>query len=456
MRLKVQRLGVRYLQASRFSTLSAIRPRVDFKELKEREHEAQLNAERRNQQCDVARTNELYAQNNKLKVQANAMRHRRNEIAALMKKDPTIRKTEEGQALMEEAKVIKKGLSEGGEEHTEASRQLENLASRIPNWTHPSVPDGEPTVLRESPVPVRVFEEGHTPLDHVDLGEKLGLFDFQAGANVVGSRFYYTCKEAALLELALVNWSMQKLVGKGYSPVLPPDLANNAMLEGTGFQPRSSAKQAYELEGTDLVLCGTSEITLAGMFCDQIIPTETLPIKKVAFGHCFRNETGHACAASRGAYRVHQFSKVEMFVVASAEQSEEILEELLDLQCEMFTELGLHYRVLDMPADELGAPAYRKFDVEAWMPAHVGGSFGEISSGSNCTDYQARRLNIRTRESNDVPTEWVHTLNATACAVPRLLIALLEQNQQPDGTIDIPEVLQPFMMGKSKIPFLDQ
>lgn len=250
--------------------------------------------------------------------------------------------------------------------------------------------------------------------------------------------------------MALLNWTFQSVSRRGFTPIMTPDLIRASVLEKCGFQPRAQNTQVYSIKDSDLALAGTAEVPLGGLYMDQIIEEQDLPIKLVAFGHCFRTEAGSPGAASKGLYRVHQFSKVEMFVICKPDQSEELLMELCSIEEELFKDLGLHFKVLDMPTSDLGAPAYRKKDIEAWMPGLE--RFGEISSASNCTDYQSRRLNIRYRPEQGTSkkrssTEFVHTLNATACAIPRLLICILENFQNADDTISIPEVLHPFMSG---------
>jgi len=249
---------------------------------------------------------------------------------------------------------------------------------------------------------------------------------------------------------------MGKAVARGYTPMITPDLVRTEVLEKCGFQPRAENTQNYGVSNSDLCLTGTAEIPLGGSVMNSLLEESTLPRKLAGFGRCFRTEAGAAGQASKGLYRVHQFSKVEMFVVCTPEQSEALLQELIDIEKEMFEELGLHFKVLDMASHDLGAPAYRKFDVEAWMPGM--GRYGEISSASNCTDYQARRLNIRYRPSANpgdkkkkAKSAFVHTLNATACAVPRMIVAILENCQQEDGSIAIPQALQPYMHGLTHI-----
>lgn len=263
-----------------------------------------------------------------------------------------------------------------------------------------------------------------------------------------------------MLELALVQWAMSKASEAGYDVMLPPDVAYTRTVMGCGFSPRgedSTDSQIYSIPDDDLCLVGTSEIAIAGFASHDLTPEAALPVKMAAFSHCFRREAGSGGTANRGLYRLHQFSKVELFQVVHPSSSDATLEAIVQLQRAMFLELGLHFRVLDMPTMELGASAYRKYDIEAWMPcrqehadAAEAGSWGEISSASNCTDYQARRLGIKYRPAEG-GTHFAHTLNGTACAIPRIIVCLLEYGQQADGTVRIPAVLQPYLGGKSII-----
>lgn len=402
----------------------------------------------------------LYDQYVQLTQEADAVRAARNENSTLMKRKL---EAEERERLIEHGKNLKAELEAIDEKLHAVEAQLQVEGKKLPNLTHPDVPVGgeeEATLLREVGSKADFIFDAK---DHVSLGEKLGVLDFDTGSVVSGSKFYYLRKEAALLEMALVNYAMQKICSKGFDPIITPDLVRSSVLEKCGFQPRGEGTQVYSVENSDLCLTGTAEIPLGGMFLDQILPEESLPIKVAAYGRCFRTEAGAAGAAGKGLYRVHQFSKVEMFVVCTPEQSEQLHKDILDIEVEMFEELGLHFKVLDMPSGDLGAPAYRKFDIEAWMPGLQ--RYGEISSASNCTDYQSRRLNIRYRPSEQagddksggkkknkkVPTQFVHTLNGTGCAVPRMIVAILENNQQEDGSIVIPEALRPFMLGLERI-----
>src|SRR5437660_6043720 len=292
------------------------------------------------------------------------------------------------------------------------------------------------------------------PRDHVAVAEALDLVDFEAGASVAGQKFYFLKNEAVLLELALVQYAMQTLLREGYTPIITPDLARAEVLEGIGFIPRDpnpETRQVYTIADSDLCLIATAEITLGGMHKDAIFNELDLPKDYVGLSHCFRTEAGAPGRDTRGLYRVHQFTKVEMFVFCTPDQSEAIHEELRAIEEEIFRGLGLPYQVIDTCTGDLGGPAYRKFDLEAWMPCRgPTGEYGEVTSTSNCTDFQARRLNIRYKGPKHKGTRFVHTLNGTAVAVSRALVAILENYQQADGSVVVPEALRPWV-GKDRI-----
>ncbi len=289
------------------------------------------------------------------------------------------------------------------------------------------------------------------PLDHVELSEKLDLVDFEGGARVAGHGFYFLKNEAVLLELALQRYALEVLLAEGFTPMTTPDLARNEVLEGIGFIPRGPETQIYSIEQSDLSLVATAEITLGGLLAGQTIDAEALPLKFCGISHCFRTEAGAHGRATRGLFRVHQFTKIEMFAYTLPDRSDAMLDYLRGLECRLFDGLGVPYRVVDTATGDLGGPAYRKFDLEAWMPGRgEAGEFGEVTSTSNCTDYQARRLNIRYKVKGEKGTHLVHTLNGTAIAVSRALIAILENYQQADGSVVIPEVLRGFV-GKERI-----
>jgi seryl-tRNA synthetase len=326
-------------------------------------------------------------------------------------------------------------------------QEIQSIQTLIPNLTHPDVPTGGEEDAQElsfgkTPKP----EFDFTPLDHLQLGEKHDLFDFEGGARVAGSGFYFLRNAAVRLDLALQQFAIGLLADRGFTPLATPDLALTSILHGTGFNPRGPETQIYSIENSELNLVATAEITLGGMMAGQTIDAEQLPIRLCGLSHCFRTEAGAAGRASKGLYRVHQFTKVEMFAFAGAEQSDSLHDEMRQLECEIFDALEVPYRVIDTASGDLGGPAYRKFDLEAWMPGRgEAGQWGEVTSTSNCTDYQARRLNVRCKRSGQKGTEFVHTLNGTAIATGRAMIAILENHQRADGTIAIPKALQLWM-----------
>ena len=331
---------------------------------------------------------------------------------------------------------------------------LSNLIM-IPNMTHPAAPAGTDatanTVVAKFGDP-RTFD--FKPKDHVALCEALDLADFEAGTKVAGQKFYFLKNEAALLEIALVQYAIHTAVKAGYTPIITPDLARVEVLEGIGFMPRDpnpNTRQIYTVADTDLCLIATAEITLGGMHKDQIFDESHLPKRYVGLSHCFRTEAGAAGRDTRGLYRVHQFTKVEMFAFCTPDHSDAIHEEIRGLEEQIFQGLGLAFHVIDTCAGDLGGPAYRKYDLEAWMPGRgATGEYGEVTSTSNCTDYQARRLGIRYKSKSFKGTRFVHTLNGTAIACTRALVAILENYQQADGSVIVPEVLRPWV-GKDVI-----
>lgn len=423
---------------------------VDLKFIRDNVEAVRQNIADRAVSADVDSVVQLYDEYVALSQKADGLRSARNTNAAQMKKAGSMT-TDERNSCIAEGKALKVDLTklEGDLETLEGTLTTE--AAKIPNMTHPDVPRGSEdnaTVLSKTGEKRDLEAEGVSVQTHLDLALQNDLVDFENAARVSGNKFYYMRNEGALLELALVNWAMTVARKNGFTVMTTPDVAREEVVAGCGFQPRGESSQVYRLHESDLCLVGTAEIALGGYYSQQIVDKAKLPIKMAAFSHCFRREVGAAGLTTKGLYRVHQFSKVEMFVIAHPDESDRILEELRQLEESMYASLGLHFQTLDMPTQDLGNPAYRKYDIEAWMPGRK--SYGEISSASNCTDYQARRLGIRYREAQR-DNRYVHTLNATACAVPRMMIAILETHQQPDGSVRIPEVLQPFMGGLEEI-----
>lgn len=423
---------------------------VDLKFVKENLPLFRENIANRKVEADADKVIALYDRFVELSKEIDSLRKRRNENAAIMKKAGKM-SPEERASCIADGKRLKQELAGLEGELADLETDLEAEAVRLPNLTHPDVPIGgeENAALIQVVGEKRDFgKEGFACVPHLDLMSHHDLVDFENAARVSGNKFYYLRNEGALLELALVNWAMTEAAKAGFTLLSTPDVAREKVVAACGFQPRGEASQVYRIEESDLCLVGTAEIPLGGFHADQILDKSQLPIKMAAFSHCFRREVGAAGSITRGLYRVHQFSKVELFVISHPDDSNMIHEELRELEQRMYEALGLHFKVLDMPTADLGNPAYRKYDIEAWMPGRQ--AYGEISSASNCTDYQARRLNIRYRETQG-DNRYVHTLNATACAVPRMIIAILETHQQKDGSIRIPEVLQAFMGGVKEI-----
>ncbi|KAK9095660.1 hypothetical protein Scep_027129 [Stephania cephalantha] len=430
------------------------RAAIDFKWIRDNRDAVVTNIMNRKSSADLEVVIELYERMCSLQKEVERLRGERNVVANKMKGklEPS-----ERLQLIDEGKRLKDALVNLEEDLVQLTDKLQQEAQCIPNMTHPDVPIGGEDCSALRRMVGTPPEFGFAIKDHLQLGKELDLLDFDAAAEVSGSKFYYLKNEAVLLEMALTNWAISEVMRKGFTPLTTPEIVRSSVVEKCGFQPRGTNTQVYSIEGSDQCLIGTAEIPVGGIHMDSILPDSVLPLKYVAYSHCFRTEAGAAGSATRGLYRVHQFSKVEMFILCRPEDSDSYLEELIQIEEDLFSSLGLHFKTLDMASEDLGAPAYRKFDIEAWMPGL--GRYGEISSASNCLDYQSRRLGIRYRPSaepspnlkkgkaNLGPTQFVHTLNATACAVPRMIVCLLENFQQEDGSIIIPEVLRPFMGG---------
>lgn len=410
------------------------------------------NCENRAVRADVDAVIRLDDERKRLIAETQALQQRANEISKAI---PQQKDAAAKQSLIAEGKQIREHVGVREKELKQAEAALHAVLLQIPNMTHPAAPVGRTAddnkVVARSGEPRR-FE--FPAKDHVAIAESLGLVDFEAGASVAGQKFYFLKNEGALLELALVQYAMQTLVREGYTPVITPDLARVEVLEGIGFIPRDpnpETRQVYAVADTDLCLIATAEITLGGMHRDHVFDELELPKKYVGLSHCFRTEAGAPGRDTRGLYRVHQFTKVEMFAFCTPDQSEAIHEELRGIEEKIFAGLGLPFQVIDTCTGDLGGPAYRKYDLEAWMPGRgQGGEYGEVTSTSNCTDYQARRLNIRYKSQGKKGTQFVHTLNGTAVACTRAIVAILENYQQADGSVIVPEVLRPWV-GKDVI-----
>jgi seryl-tRNA synthetase len=422
---------------------------LDLRYIRENANTVAENCKNRGVRADVGLVVEIADRRSELIQELNGLKQRQNERAKSVGKE---RDPEARERLIAESRGMKELVPEKEAELTVLEERLREEMLKIPNMTHPDSPIGRDDtenveIRRVGEVPEFPFE----PKDHVEIGESLGIIDFEAGTKVAGSKFYFLRGDAVLLELGLVRYAMDKLIGYGYEPVITPDLARDEALVGTGFIPRGPETQIYSVEDSELSLVATAEITLAGSLAGEILEGEKLPLRLAGLSHCFRTEAGSHGRASRGLYRVHQFTKVEMFAFAEPGQSEALHEEMVGIEEEIFQGLGVPYRVVDICTGDLGGAAYRKYDLEAWMPGR--NAYGEITSTSNTTDYQARRLQIRYREEGGRP-QFLHTLNGTAIAVSRALIPILENYQQEDGSVLVPEALVPYV-GKKTLELVD-
>ena len=418
---------------------------LDLKFIRENAQTVQENCRNRGVEADVGLVVELADRRSTLIQELNELKQEQNRVAKSIGQE---RDAEARERLIVGSREMKQEIPAKETKLHEVEEQLREEQLKIPNMTHPDSPigrdDSENVEIRRSgDIPDFPFE----PKDHVELGESLGIIDFEAGAKTTGSKFYFLRGDAVLLELGLIRYALDLLAGYGYEPTITPDLARDEALVGTGFIPRGPETQIYSVEDDDLSLVATAEIPLAGQLTDEIVEEDRLPLRYAGLSHCFRTEAGSHGRASRGLYRVHQFTKVEMFAFTTPDTSERIHDEMVEIEEGIFQGLGLPYRVVDICTGDLGGAAYRKYDLEAWMPGRD--DFGEVTSTSNTTDYQARRLRIRYRKEGGRP-QLLHTLNGTALAMSRALIALLEIYQQEDGSVKLPEALVPYV-GKEKI-----
>jgi len=365
-------------------------------------------------------------------------------------------KTKPTPEIIEEIKKINIEIEELQPKLNVLESEVKELLLQVPNMTHKdvlvSLDEDENPVLEIVGEPTK-FD--FISKDHVELAESLDLIDFDRGTKVAGAKFYYLKNELALMEFALTQYALEICVNKGFIPFTTPDLAKREILEGLGFQPRGESTQIYSIENTDLCLVATAEITMGGYHADEVLDLSKLPLKYAAVSHCFRTEAGAASKFSKGIFRVHQFSKIEMFAYTTPTQSESVHKELLEIEKEIFKGLGIPFRVIDHCTADLGGPSVRTYDLEAWMPGKpksdgTMGNWGEITSTSNCTDFQSRGLNIKYKKE-DGTKEFVHTLNGTAISMARALISIMENNQTKDGEIIIPEVLRKYLNGREKI-----
>lgn len=415
---------------------------IDLKELKSRKDEISQNIKNRFMNVDLDSIIALQDKRASLLQKSEELRSQRNANASKMKGklDASVRKE-----LIEQGKSLKTEISDVEEKLKDTLEKYNQAIRTIPNYAHPEAPVGEEdkdnTAIKFYKEPTKL---NFKALDHVQLGENLNILDFEKGTKVSGPKFYYVKNEGVILQMALERFATDILIKKGFTPFITPDVAKEEILNGIGFNPRGAESNIYTIENTDTCLVGTAEITLGGYYSNEIINKNDLPIKMSGLSHCFRREAGGAGQYSKGLYRVHQFSKLEMFVICLPEDSDKIHQQLLEIEEDIFSALDIPYRVVDTCTGDLGAPAYRKYDIEAWMPGRGdNGEYGEVTSTSNCTDYQSRSLQIRYKDENN-KKQYVHMLNGTAIALSRAIVAIMENYQNEDGSISIPKALIPY------------
>ncbi|MBQ1180733.1 MAG: serine--tRNA ligase [Treponema sp.] len=414
---------------------------LDYKFIKDNLAAVKENIKNRNMTADADLVVELFDKRTELVTEQQLLQQKRNENAKAMKQKLDNDKRQE---LIEIGKKLKEEVAVVDEKLADIEVKLDEAARQIPNMVHPNAPIGK---LDTENLEVKKFgtprQFTFEPKDHVQLAEALDLIDFDRATKVSGPKFYYLKNEAVFLEQALIMYALNTLRKHGFETFITPDVAKEEILKGIGFNPRGNESNVYSIEEEGTCLVATAEITLGGFHSGEILDKSKLPLLYGGLSHCFRREAGAAGQFSKGLYRVHQFDKVEMFAYATPEQSDEIHEKLRQIEEEIFEGLGLPFHVVDTCTGDLGAPAYRKWDLEAWMPGRNGGEYGEVTSTSNCTDYQSRRLNIKYKD-DDGKNKYVHTLNGTAIAVGRAMLAIFENYQNEDGSITIPEVLVPY------------
>ncbi len=418
---------------------------IDLKQLRENRVAYEAGFKKKHVDVNVDVLLELDEKHRECIGKVEAMRAKKNEAS---KQIPT---------LADEARTEKiKEMKELGEELDQAEyemntifAQIKEIQATLPNPPHPSVPQGETdeenqVIKTVGEIPVFDFK----PKDHLELGELLDLIDMETGAKVSGSRFYYLKNELVQMEFALINWLLQKYVAKGFTPVTTPMLVKEEMMYATGFFP-ADKNEVYKVNPgeDDLYLVGTSEVPLAGLHMFNPLKEEQLPKRYIGYSSCFRREAGSYGKDTKGILRVHQFDKMEMFSFCHPDKSWEEHDFLLSIEEEILQELGLPYQVMNICGGDLGAPAAKKYDCEVWIPTQE--KYRELTSCSNCTDFQARRGGIRFKTENG--TELAHTLNGTAMASTRTLIAILENYQNEDGSVRVPDVLQSYMGGTKVI-----
>ena len=418
---------------------------IDLKHLRENQDMYAKGFAKKLAEVDIPHILKLDQEYREAIQKTEEFRAEKNKASKLI---PTL-KDAERVAKIAEMKTVDNKLKESEEMMNKLFVQLKEACDRIPNIPHESVPEGKDDTENKAVKTIgKKPEFDFKPKDHIELGTLLDIIDTETGAKTSGARFYYLKNELVQMEFAIVNWLLQKYVSKGFTPVTVPMLVKEEMMYATGFFP-ADKNEIYSVNpGEDnLFLVGTSEVPLSGLHMFKPLDEKELPKRYIGFSSCFRREAGSYGKDTKGILRVHQFDKMEMFSFCDPEKSWEEHDFLLSIEMEILEELGLHFQVVNICGGDLGAPAAKKYDCEVWIPSQE--TFRELTSCSNCTDFQARRGNIRYK--SDKGNDFVHTLNGTAMASTRTLIAIMENYQKEDGSIEIPKVLQPFMGGMKVI-----
>ena len=410
---------------------------LDIKFIRENPEKVQDSADKKGYRVSIKDLLMADERRRELQQQVDSLRERRNAVASQMKGGRP------SPDLIAEGKSIKEDLMDLEVKFNEVDADYQAQLNGIPNVIFDDVPEGG----EEDSVEIKAWGEKKSgATDHLDYATSRDWVDFERGAKVAGAKFYYLKGDLALLENAIVQFALNKLVAKGLTFMTVPNMVNQRTMTGTGFAPRTSDQSdEYSIEGEDLSLIATAEIPLTGYHADEIIDEDKLPLMYAGLSPCYRKEAGASGKHTRGLFRVHQFNKLEMYAFALPEKSQEIHQQILEIEEEIWQELGIAYRIINIAAGDLGAPAAKKYDIEYWSP--VDENYRELTSCSNCTDFQARNLNIRVRRK-DGTTDVLHTLNGTAVSLARSLVVILENYQNPDGTLAVPEVLRPYMGGR--------
>ena len=410
---------------------------LDIKFIRENPEKVQDSADKKGYRVSIKDLLMADERRRELQQQVDLLRERRNAVASQMKGGRP------SPDLIAEGKSIKEDLMDLEAKFNEVDADYQAQLNGIPNVIFDDVPEGG----EEDSVEIKAWGEKKSgATDHLDYATSRDWVDFERGAKVAGAKFYYLKGDLALLENAIIQFALNKLVAKGLTFMTVPNMVNQRTMTGTGFAPRTSDQSdEYSIEGEDLSLIATAEIPLTGYHADEIIDEDKLPLMYAGLSPCYRKEAGASGKHTRGLFRVHQFNKLEMYAFALPEKSQEIHQQILEIEEEIWQELGIAYRIINIAAGDLGAPAAKKYDIEYWSP--VDENYRELTSCSNCTDFQARNLNIRVRRK-DGTTDVLHTLNGTAVSLARSLVVILENYQNPDGTLDVPEVLRPYMGGR--------